>query len=341
MQQYNSDTSRENLNPNLNNQFNQGYQQQGLNMQNQGYPQPGFNPQNQGYPNTQPYSQGYRQQPINMNQGPMNSQVMVNFGGVQMQVYSDPMYILSQTSHCFVKQSIEMLEVLTGCETQNRYNVYTRAHNGVMTYLFKCKEDSGCCERYYCKGDSRPFNMKLKHVTNPHIDDDFMDTFCLFDRPWKCTCCCLARPVLSAYYKQKQEGNSFGSIEEPLSCYDPVLFIRDSSGFIKYKIHADCCQCGIICRNSICGKCSETMFGIYPANCEEFHMKHKVGLIRKIAGDAIKEMFTDADSFEIVFPDESTPEEKLLLIGAVLMIDYRFYEENPRNRNRMVGESID
>lgn len=52
-----------------------------------------------------------------------------------------------------------------------------------------------------------------------------------------------------------------------------------------------------------------------------------VGTIKKKC-QGIQELVTDADTFILTFPDNASPEEKLMLIGAVLLLDYRYYEDN-------------
>jgi hypothetical protein len=59
----------------------------------------------------------------------------------------DPLSELGNATGCIIKQEVELLEVVTGCETKNRYNIYIKTQNGLMTYLFKAKEDSGWCVR--------------------------------------------------------------------------------------------------------------------------------------------------------------------------------------------------
>lgn len=59
----------------------------------------------------------------------------------------DPMAHLSQAKSAIIKQEIELLEVMTGCEQKNRYHVYIQTHSGEFVYLFKCKEESGWCVR--------------------------------------------------------------------------------------------------------------------------------------------------------------------------------------------------
>lgn len=62
----------------------------------------------------------------------------------------DPLVALSEAKSAIVKQQVELLEVLTGCESQNRYHVYITTHSGQFVYLFKCKEESECCYRSCC-----------------------------------------------------------------------------------------------------------------------------------------------------------------------------------------------
>ena len=44
----------------------------------------------------------------------------------------------------------------------------------------------------------------------------------------------------------------------------------------------------------------------------------------------VAEVITDADNFEITFPNDATVVDKFNLISAVLMIDYQYFEENEK-----------
>jgi hypothetical protein len=130
-------------------------------------------------------------------------------------------------------------------------------------------------------------------------------------------------------------GNApLGKIREPCYCCDPVFNVTNFMGEKKWVITAECCQCGIICRNS-CGKCSEVLFTIHKAGKSEMTPENAEGFIKKKFG-GLQELVTDADNFELVFPKDANAEEKLLLIGAVIMIDYRFYEDNGNQNNNRV-----
>lgn len=262
----------------------------------------------------------------------------INFMGVQMQLVQDPMIVLAQSNVCYIKQSMDLLEILSGCEMPNRYNVFCKnSMTGQVTYLFRCKEESDMCTRLYCRGDSRPFKMRMKHVVNPQMDDNFMNTFATFDRPYKCTCCCLERPQLTGYYKTEQ-GPKFGLIQEQCTLYDPHFDIFGLNGEKKYQVHADCCQCGLLCRGG-CGSCSQVLFPIFKSNATSFDQNSSAGMIKKVPNNLLVELLSNADNFEIDFPGDATPEEKLMLIGATLMIDYRYFEESPdKNKKNQLSK---
>ena len=58
------------------------------------------------------------------------------------------------------------------------------------------------------------------------------------------------------------------------------------------------------------------------------------GYIKKVASGFAKEIFTDADSFILSFPPDATLEHKMLLLGAVFLLDFMFFENNNDNSNK-------
>ena len=123
---------------------------------------------------------------------------------------NDPLLVLSQMETVEIRQELEIFEILTGCETPNRYNVLGKTNNGQLVYLFKCKEDSSCCDRSFCSPNSRPFKMNIKHITNKTIYESgssFENYFAFFDRPYKYTCCNSNRPFLNGYYNKNYNTN--------------------------------------------------------------------------------------------------------------------------------------
>jgi hypothetical protein len=113
--------------------------------------------------------------------------------------------------------------------------------------------------------------------------------------------------------------NDLGQIREPCPCCDPTYHIHSAHGDRRFVVKGDCCQCGILC------KCCEALFTIHKANKTEMTEQNADGFIRKRFG-GFKELVSDADNYEITFPSDATPEDKLLLIGTAIKIDYSYYE---------------
>lgn len=249
-----------------------------------------------------------------------------------MAITPDPLSMLANAKNAYIEQQIELAEMITGCETSNRYHVYIITHSNELVYLFKCKEQSSCFSKQCCSSDSRPFNMKIRHVScrSDYILDDYSTYWALLERPFKCTCCCLARPEMTAGSKTSY----FGKVYEPFTCIDPYFHIFNSSNNLRWQVHANGCQCGICCRAGVFGKCSEAKFNIFSAEKEKLEDENKDGEIKRLFSGLVQELYTDADNFFISFPLTATPEEKLMLIATTLMIDYRYFEDNGNNDRR-------
>eukprot|EP00727_Mastigamoeba_balamuthi_P002966 m51a1_g12667 hypothetical protein (81) ;mRNA; f:182-424 len=51
-----------------------------------------------------------------------------------------------------------------------------------------------------------------------------------------------------------------------------------------------------------------------------------VGFIRKQWAGAYKELFTNADNFSVEFPEDATGKQRMLLMGALFLIDFLLFE---------------
>ena len=304
------------------------YAQQGY-----GYPPSspgGYVPPQQAGGYSQYPAQGYANQPV-----PQVAAVPAPyFGGLQYVYVADPMTELALSTGVLIRQEAQFFEQITGCESPNRYYVFSQSPQAGMKLLFKCKEYSECCMRNCCPANNREFNMAIKHIaTAANLDENFSAPYLDVRKPCKCTCFCLERPEMLVRFGNQQQ--PVGRIKQPFTCCDPVFSTYDSTGIVKYTIHGDCCQCGLICKNNFCGKLSEVTFNIHKGNNI---MSSPCGSITKKVATAA-ELVTSADSYQINFPPDANPQDKLLLIVAGLMIDYQFFEETAssndnNNRNR-------
>lgn len=65
------------------------------------------------------------------------------------------------------------------------------------------------------------------------------------------------------------------------------------------------------------------------------------GFIKKIFSGVVKEMLTDADSFVLSFPPDATLQHKMLLLGAVFLIDFMYFENNEKDNKDNLSQIFD
>jgi hypothetical protein len=323
--------------------------------QQQPYAQPGYpqqqpygQPMQPGYPQQQPYGQpmqpGYpQQQPYGQPMQPGYPQP----GFPQQQPYGQPMQpgypqqmmmvpqkkkkgfeILDARDGIFIKQKMELLEALTGCEGENTYYVYPISKDGEKAgkKLFKCKEKSGCCERQFMSGECRPFQLKIQI---PDDEDSGNEPFLLLDRQCACTFYCCNRPEITVNWVEDGKNEYLGKIRDPFNCCNIILDIHDKNDNIKYKIDGSCCQIGMHCKGPF--ECCETV---------DFDLKipsgDTVAGVQKRSPGCLKAMISDADNFAVHFPAACTKEDKALIMCAVLFLDFRYFEEKQQNQQQQM-----
>ena len=157
--------------------------------------------------------------------------------------------------------------------------------------------------------------MRIKHVKNDnYLDENYSAPYLHIRKPYTSNCCYLNSSEMLINFCSTHR--ALGRIKQPFTCCDPEFYIYDDSEAERFIIKADCCQCGLFCANNFCGKLSEVYFNIYNfrdrvASCGQ--------IIKK--GASTREFVTSADSYEIIFPNDASPKDKLLLIIAGLFID--------------------
>ena len=56
---------------------------------------------------------------------------------------------LAISTGVLIRQQPQILEQITGCESPNRYYVFSQSPQAGMKLLFMCKELSECCQRKF------------------------------------------------------------------------------------------------------------------------------------------------------------------------------------------------
>jgi Scramblase len=154
------------------------------------------------------------------------------------------------------------------------------------------------------------------------------------DRPFRCAfsgckCCCYQEASVTS------GGQDLGSMTEDCFFCVPSFKVKSPNGTPIYKIHPPtcCAGCCVNCcteGNPCCGRgCCKVPFHIFPASQEKTDGDAPfIGKIVKAPKSLGVEIFTEADAFDITFPEGSTAQEKGLLMGSAIFINVNFFEES-------------
>jgi len=99
--------------------------------------------------------------------------------------------------------------------------------------------------------------------------------------------------------------------------------IYDEADNVKWTVTGNCCQLGLWCKFP-CEACQKV----------DFEVRNKAGEVvgslgKRTAGCAAS-MVSDTANFETFFPSGATEAEKALLLAAIIMLDFHYFEEKPQ-----------
>lgn len=262
------------------------------------------NQNNQGQPGPQGVS--YTQVPL-VNQGGLNILQPALVQGF----IADPLAELAQCTGAIVRQQPDYMSEATSCDRPAQFHVYVQTPYGIK-YLFKCNEISSGCARCCCGAASRGYSMDIKHIkSETEMTADLADDYISIRKP--CSCC-LCRPTMEI--TEVSNGAKFGKIRDPFCACTPEVDIYDRNDNLRYEISTECCQEGLCC-GAACSKLNDIRFHI-------FQNGNRLGDICKLQA-GYDEFFTKADSYLVKFPPIATPEDRMMLIVATLLLDYQYF----------------
>jgi len=272
--------------------------------------QPGYPPNtNQlGYPPVMNQQPGYPpvQQQIPMQNVPPSAPA----GGEQWMAVPqgisgvpEGLEYLSQIDQLLVKQKVEVFEMLTDIETANKYKI----KNSMGQNVYKAKEKSNFCARQCC-GPLRSFKMKI-------TDNNDREVLSI-KRPLNCSSCCFPCCLQEMSVTSPITGQLLGSIQQQWHCFLPVFSVLDDKGECVLTIE------GPFCTFSFCG---DVDFEI------KDYQDNVVGKISKQWSGILKEAYTDADNFGVSFPMDLHVNIKAVLLAAVFLIDFMYFEQPADN----------
>jgi len=218
----------------------------------------------------------------------------------------------------FVKQKIELLEVITGFETKNKYKVYEYNDGAKGREMFKAKEESECCERQYC-GAKRSFTMNITSKTTENL-------YLQFERPFAMECYCACRSMCQV---KDKDGTQLGQVYHPFNCCQETLDIMSPKGELWYRITPGCCcsQPGLVCQCP-CPACMEIHFPIYERDTDTV-----VGELMRHHPGCGKALASDADHFSLTFPEKSTFAQRASLFAAIFVFDFLLFESKENDNH--------
>ncbi|XP_027731488.1 phospholipid scramblase 1 isoform X1 [Vombatus ursinus] len=213
---------------------------------------------------------------------------------------------LTQIDQLLIHQQVELLEVLTGFETNNKYVI----SNSLGQRVYFAAEENDCCTRNCC-GNLRPFILKILDNTGREV--------ITINRPFRCVSCCYPC-CLQKLEVQSPPGVPIGYITQNWHPFLPKFTVLNEHHQEVLKIQGPC----VVSR---C--CSDVDFEITSLDGET-----KIGKITKQWTGFIKEAFTDADNFAIQFPLDLDVKMKAVMLGACFLIDFMFFEHGGGSESR-------
>jgi len=224
---------------------------------------------------------------------------------------------LGNCDQVYVKQRMSKTELLTcDCwEARNKYDVY----NG-RSKIFYAEEKTGCCCRQVQRTlpDCAPFDVDIDYTGGWTTEHDVFN----LKKDFSCVCCCINRPVVYMYDKEK---NLVGSIRDPCPfCPSNMTFtVRDHEDNGILYAESGLCQWGLCCPCP-CGPCKKVDFPIKDND------GNQVGNLQKRMKGLLKMCFCswcfdDVENYMVDFKDVNDPRSKALLMALAIFTDFRYF----------------
>lgn len=205
----------------------------------------------------------------------------------------------------WVQQESEALETTYAVETENRY--YVKNHSGLN--LFYAMEKSTYCARNCvccCCCGCRPFEMRISDYAGGEVIH--------LSRP--CICC------FDEIHVSSPPGVSIGTVEQQCGFCRPSFCVRDADRHKTLNIRGPSCIRGCCCFGSCCGR-----------NIDFKLVDMKGNSVGKISKQwAGYNTVSDADTFGVSFPVDLEPHMKAVVLGACILIDMIYFEEDPKKK---------
>ncbi|XP_069746845.1 phospholipid scramblase 2-like [Narcine bancroftii] len=207
---------------------------------------------------------------------------------------------LTVIDQILVHQVIELVEALVGYETKNKYEL----KNSLGQRVYYAVEDSEFCNRMCC-GSNRAFTIKIL--------DNIGQTVIHLVRPLGCgSCCCPC--CLHQMEVQAPPGKTIGYVVQEWHPFIPKMSIQNERHETVLKIKGPCLAFSCL---------GDVNFEVLSRDETSV-----IGKISKQWSGLVREYFTDTDNFGIQFPMDLDVKIKAVLLGACILVDFMYFEQN-------------
>ncbi|KAF4528546.1 hypothetical protein B566_EDAN017085 [Ephemera danica] len=202
---------------------------------------------------------------------------------------------LVTADYVYIQQTIELLDLLTSVESENRYLVKSRDGETI----FVAAEQSSKTERMCC-GSWRGFTMRF-------FDPNRQEALFL-RRPLAASLCCCPC-FLQEIDVFAPDGKQLGRVYQEWTLFVPEFIVQDRNGSSIYRLQGpNCCGCFMYSEADfkIMSRDGLTQMGTISHSWDDFLHNYTMG---------------------ITFPANVSTETKGLLIAAGFLLEYMFFEK--------------
>lgn len=200
--------------------------------------------------------------------------------------------IFGGTSRCFIRQIKEWGEILIGFEGSNKYELLNERGEKIG---FIAEQSSGIF-KFLMRSmfrSHRPLHVKIFDKQGQEV--------IILERPFYF--------FFSTMRVSDRTGRLLGTIDQKFAIFRKRYYLSDHRGHPFAQINSP-------------------FFSFFRFEIESLKMRKSLGVISKKWGGLLKEMFTDSDTFGVDLSHDLSQEEKAIVLGTAISVDFDYFEDN-------------
>ncbi|XP_070610202.1 phospholipid scramblase family member 5-like isoform X3 [Erythrolamprus reginae] len=207
---------------------------------------------------------------------------------------------LRQLDQIIIHQQVELLQVILGTETCNKYEI--KDHMGQRVYY--AVEENGFFDRNFC-APLRSFTIRITDPSGQEV--------ITVNRPLRCSSCWFPC-YLQQLEVQSPPGTTIGYVVQKWDPLLPIFTIRNGNNEDVLKITGPYFTCGC--------------FGDVDFQVKSLNDMSTIGKISKYWSGFVNNIFTNTANFGIQIPVDLDVKIKAVMIGACFLLDLMFFENS-------------